>query len=177
VIDEIGNRIVASIASEIETNERNRAILKPPSSLDAWEAYHRGLWHMYRFTRPENDAAQRFFERAVSLDPTFSRAHAGLSLHPLAERLPGLGGPRAGDRPRAGRRPPGHAGRRPGPRRALGAGRALWLRGLHDQSVLELAQSVDLSPNFAQGHYSLAFVQAQAAIPLPPSPRRIARAA
>jgi DNA-binding SARP family transcriptional activator len=41
VLDEIGNRIVASVAHEIEMVERNRAILKPPSSLDAWEA-HRG---------------------------------------------------------------------------------------------------------------------------------------
>jgi TolB-like protein len=38
VLDEIGDRIVASIASEIETVERNRAILKPPNSLNAWEA-------------------------------------------------------------------------------------------------------------------------------------------
>jgi DNA-binding SARP family transcriptional activator len=43
VLDEIGNRIVASIANEIETIERNRAILKPPNSLDAWEAHHRGI--------------------------------------------------------------------------------------------------------------------------------------
>ena len=50
VLDEIGNRIVASIASEIETIERNRAVLRPPASLDAWEAHHRGLWLMYRFT-------------------------------------------------------------------------------------------------------------------------------
>ena len=40
-------------------------------------------------------------------------------------------------------------------------GRALWLRGRHDQSVLELAQAVDLSPNFALGHYTLAFVHSQ----------------
>ena len=58
VLDEIGNRIVSSIANEIETVERNRAILKAPNSLDAWEAYHRGLWHMYRFTRTENEQAQ-----------------------------------------------------------------------------------------------------------------------
>src|SRR5690606_24423233 len=75
----IGDRIVASIASEIETAERNRALLKPPNSLNAWEAYHRGLWHMYRFTRDENEVARQFFERAVRLDPTFARAHAGLS--------------------------------------------------------------------------------------------------
>jgi tetratricopeptide (TPR) repeat protein len=37
-------------------------------------------------------------------------------------------------------------------------GRALWLRGLQEQSLVELNQAVDLSPNFAQAHYSLAFV-------------------
>src|SRR5262249_17254587 len=79
VLDEIGNRIVASIATEVETIERNRAILKPPNSLDAWEAHHRGLWHMYRFNRADNDLARHFFETAVRLDPTFARAYAGLS--------------------------------------------------------------------------------------------------
>ena len=79
VLDEIGNSIVASVASEIETIERNRAILKPPSSLDAWEAHHRGLWHMYRFNKADNERAQQFFETAVRLDPTFARAYAGLS--------------------------------------------------------------------------------------------------
>ena len=41
-------------------------------------------------------------------------------------------------------------------------GRALWLRGRHDQSVVELEQAIELSPNFAQGHYTLAFVHSQA---------------
>jgi DNA-binding SARP family transcriptional activator len=166
VIEEIGNRIVASIASEIEANECSRAILKPPSSLDAWEAYHRGLWHMYRFTKSDNATAQRFFEQAVSLDPTFSRAHAGLSFthwqsafQDWADREPEIA--HALESARRGmlvddRDPAVH----------WAQGRALWLRGLHDQSVLELQQAVDLSPNFAQGHYSLAFVQAQAGDPL-----------
>src|SRR5690606_4221994 len=57
VLDAIGDRIVASIASEIEALERDRAILKPPDSLNAWEAHHRGLWHMYRFSRPDNERA------------------------------------------------------------------------------------------------------------------------
>ena len=37
-------------------------------------------------------------------------------------------------------------------------GRALWLRGQRDQSLAELTQAVELSPNFALGHYTLAFV-------------------
>jgi TolB-like protein len=79
VLDEIGNRIVASVAHEIEMVERNRAILKPPNSLDAWEAHHRGLWHMYRFNKADNERARGFFTQAVELDPTFARAYAGLS--------------------------------------------------------------------------------------------------
>lgn len=44
-------------------------------------------------------------------------------------------------------------------------GRALWLRGNLDQSVIELEQAIDLSPNFALGHYMLAFVHSQGGDP------------
>ena len=108
VLDEIGNRIVASIASEIETIERNRAILKPPSSLDAWEAHHRGLWHMYRFNKADNDRAQQFFETAVRLDPDLRAGPCRPVLHPLPERVPGLGAS-ASRRSSGPSRPPGRA--------------------------------------------------------------------
>src|SRR5690606_9687454 len=158
VLDEIGNRIVASIVSEIETLERNRAILLPPNSLDAWEAHHRGLWHMYRFTRTDNEQAQRFFETAVQLDPTFARAYAGLSFTHFQNSFQGWDRRETGIEKAlefagqsimaADRDPAAH----------WAMGRALWLRGSHDQSVVELEKSVDLSPNFAVGHYTLAFV-------------------
>jgi len=165
VLDEIGNKIVASIASEIETIERNRAILRPPSSLDAWEAYHRGLWHMYRFSKAENERAQHFFATAVRLDPTFARAHAGLSFTHFqnafqgwAKREPEIG--RAFDT--AGqslmvddRDPAAH----------WAMGRALWLHGRQDQSIVELERAIDLSPNFALGHYTLSFVHSQGGDP------------
>ena len=41
-------------------------------------------------------------------------------------------------------------------------GRALWLRGGHEQCLIELERAIDLSPNFALGHYTLAFVNSQA---------------
>jgi TolB-like protein/Flp pilus assembly protein TadD len=165
VLDEIGNRIVASIASEIEAVERNRAILKPPSSLDAWEAYHRGLWHMYRFTRPDNDQAQHFFQMAVRLDPAFSRAYAGLSFTHFQNAFQGW----------AEREPEiDHAFETAGqsiivddrdPSAHWAMGRAHWLRGRQDQSLVELERTVDLSPNFALGHYTLAFVHSQSGDP------------
>ncbi len=165
VLDEIGNRIVASIANEIETSERNRAILRPPSSLDAWEAHHRGLWHMYRFNKPDNEQARHFFEMAVRLDPTFARAYAGLSFTHFQNVFQGW----AKREPEIDRafEAAGQSlmvdDRDPAAHWAMG--RALWLRGRHDQSVIELEQSIDLSPNFALGHYTLAFVHSQAGDP------------
>jgi DNA-binding SARP family transcriptional activator len=165
VLDEIGNRIVASIASEIETVERNRAILRPPNSLDAWEAHHRGLWHMYRFSKPDNEQAQHFFEVAVQLDPTFARAYAGLSFTHFQNAFQGW----AKREPEIDRafEAAGQSlmvdDRDPAAHWAMG--RALWLRGRHDQSVVELEQAIDLSPNFAMGHYTLAFVHSQAGDP------------
>ncbi len=165
VLDEIGNRIVASIASEIETVERNRAILKPPNSLDAWEAHHRGLWHMYRFNRADNERAQYFFEMAVRLDPTFARAHAGLSFTHWQNAFQ-----RWGEREREVDRAFETAGqsliaddRDPAAHWAMG--RAFWLRGRQDQALVELESAVDLSPNFALGHYTLAFVHSQSGDP------------
>jgi len=165
VLDEIGNKIVASIANEIETVERNRAILKPPSSLDAWEAHHRGLWHMYRFNKADNELARQFFEVAVRLDPTFARAYAGLSFTHFQNAFQGWA-KREPEIERAfatagqslmvdDRDPAAH----------WAMGRALWLRGRQDQAVIELEQTIDLSPNFALGHYTLAFVHSQGGDP------------
>ena len=158
VLDEIGNRIVASIAAEIETVERNRAILKPPSSLDAWEAYHRGLWHMYRYRKADNDNARHFFQTALRLDPTFSRAYAGLSFTHFQDAFQNWEKrePEMDKAYEAAAQGLMADERDPAVHWAMG--RALYLRRRFDESVTELERSIDLSPNFALGHYNLSFV-------------------
>jgi DNA-binding SARP family transcriptional activator len=159
VLDEIGNRIVASVASEIETLERNRAILKPPNSLDAWEACHRGLWHMHRYRKVDNDQARHFFQTAIRLDPTFSRAYAGLSFTHFQDAFQNWG-----------KRQPeidkayefatqGIMADERDPAVHWAMGRALYLRGRFDESEVALGRSIDISPNFALGHYNLSFVR------------------
>jgi DNA-binding SARP family transcriptional activator/tetratricopeptide (TPR) repeat protein len=161
--EEVSNRIVASMAEEIEVQERNRAMLKPPGSLTAWEAYHRGLWYMYRFNAEDNARASHFFQLAVSQDRTFARAYAGLSFTHFQNAFL----LRPGDRQRETELAFEMAGeslvaddRDPAAHWAMG--RALWLRGAEDESVNELQTCVSLSPNFALGHYTLGFVQGQA---------------
>lgn len=165
VLDEIGNRIVASIAHEIEMVERNRAVLKPPNSLDAWEAHHRGLWHMYRFNKADNERARQFFAQAVELDPTFARAYAGLSFAHFQNAF--LGWKKAAPEIDRAFDAAGRSlmvdDRDPAAHWAMG--RAMWLRGGQDEAVKELERAVDLSPNYATAHYTLAFVHSQSGDP------------
>lgn len=165
LLDGIGNRIVGALAQQVETAERNRAVLKAPGSLNAWEAHHRGLWHMVRFNREDNEQARHFFQAALRLDPTFSRPYAGLSFTHFQDAFQGWRerGPAVEQAYRIASQGLMADDRDPAAHWALG--RALWLQGRQDASLGELAQAVDLSPNFALGHYTLAFVHSQSGDP------------
>src|SRR3546814_9501399 len=56
--EEITDLVVGAISMEVELAERQRALLETPVSLDAWSAYHRGCWHMYRFTPQDYEQAE-----------------------------------------------------------------------------------------------------------------------
>jgi adenylate cyclase len=79
VQDEITQSVTRAIAPAIVDAEQQRAIRKPPESLDAWEAYHRGMWHLAKSNPVDNSTAERFFQKAVNLDSNFAAAHAGLA--------------------------------------------------------------------------------------------------
>ena len=48
--------------------------------LDAWEAYHRGLWHFLNQEPNENQQAKVFFQRATDLDSGFAAGYYALAL-------------------------------------------------------------------------------------------------
>lgn len=166
LLDEIGNRIVASVASQIEVAERNRAILKAPNSLDAWEAHHRGLWHMMRFNREDNEQARHFFEKATLLDPSFGRPYAGLSFTYFQDAFLGWADRTSAVEAAYRIASQGLMADDLDPASHWALGRALWLRGRQAEALAELDTSVDLSPNFAHGHYTLAFIHAQTGDPM-----------
>ncbi|MEJ5991818.1 transcriptional regulator [Ramlibacter sp. PS3R-8] len=165
VLDDIGNRIVTAIALQVEVAERNRAILKNPNSLNAWEAHHRGLWHMVRFDRDDNEQARQFFQAAVRLDPAFARPHAGLSFTHWQDAFQGWrdAAPAIEQAYRAASE--GLMADESDPSSHWSLGRAMWLKDRPDDALRELQYAVDLSPNFALGHYTIAFVHAQTGDP------------
>ena len=76
VQDEITRAVTIAIEPAITQAELRRALRKPPGSLDAWEAYQRGMWHLMIGNAEGNAQALDYFHRSIALDPMFATPHA-----------------------------------------------------------------------------------------------------
>jgi adenylate cyclase len=79
VQDEITQAVTIAIAPAIAEAEQQRAMRKPPGSLDAWGAYQRGLWHLSKANAEDNALAEKFFQQSIDLDPMFAGGYTGLA--------------------------------------------------------------------------------------------------
>ena len=151
VQDEITTNVSAAIRPAVERSERERSSRKPADSLDAWESYHRGMWHFSKVEEAENEKARSFFQRSIDLNSQFARAVAALALTYLNEitlfrpHLRSVNLPLALDHSvRAvaidSMDAAGHA--------ALA--RALWMSGRHAESLTKAVAAVSLEPNSAR---------------------------
>ncbi|GJL93091.1 winged helix-turn-helix domain-containing tetratricopeptide repeat protein [Hyphococcus sp.] len=158
---QIVSSIISSLEIQIPMHEAQRARLIAPENLDAWSAYHLGLTHLHRFNTKDNDAATAMFERALSLDPRFARAHAGLSSSKFQDAFlrykDDVDGARKAARQHAERAveidpldPYGN----------FALGRAHWIENNIEGGMGWLERSVQLSPNYAQGVYARSWADA-----------------
>lgn len=74
--DDITETIAARLEPEIGYAERNKVVHNRPANLQAWDCYHLGVYHFYRFTGPDNIEAQRLLRQSQKLDPYFGEAFA-----------------------------------------------------------------------------------------------------
>jgi adenylate cyclase len=79
VQDEITDTLARTLEPEIGAAERERARRKPPDSLDAWERYQRGMWHLLRRNREDFTSARALFLEAIAIDPNFATVHAAFA--------------------------------------------------------------------------------------------------
>ena len=140
-----------------------RARLLPTENLDAWECYHRAMWHNYRFTAADSDQAQALLLRASRIDPAFSRAYAGLSFNHFLHAFLDTDS-QAIEHVRLAldyaRQSVSLDTRDAVSHWVLG--RALFLSKQHDQALRALDRALLANPNYAQGHYARGFVEAHA---------------
>ncbi len=164
-IYDIRTQIVSSIVSALEIqiplHEAQRAKLVAPQNLDAWSAYHLGLTHLHRFNAKDNEAATAMFERALSLDSGFARAHAGLSSSKFQDAFLRYKDDVDGAR-MAARRHAEHAVEIDplDPYGNFALGRVHWIENNIDGGMGWLERSVQLSPNYAHGVYARSWADA-----------------
>lgn len=151
--------IVGALEPRLQHHEAVRAARIPTERLDAWSAYHRGLWHMFRFNRDDNQHATILFEQAIRLDPVFARAHAGLSFTHFQNAFLGFTTDKSSER----RHVFAHAERSLAldpmdPFANLTMGRAHWLAGDLESALPWMDRSIAFSPNSAFALYNSALV-------------------
>jgi TolB-like protein len=161
--EEILSRVLIALDIRIPIHEAARARLAVPEDLDAWSAYHLGLQHIYRFNRGDNAAAARLFEHAVTLDPYFARAHAGLSFVHFQSAFMRYTDDVVAEIGQARRLAERGLELDPlDPFVNFTMGRSYWLEGDLDSSLAWLERATSVSPNYAQGIYARAWTEALA---------------
>jgi TolB-like protein/DNA-binding SARP family transcriptional activator len=161
VQDDVSSAIASTIEPEIARAEAERAGLKAPEDLSAWECYHRAMWHCYRFTAQHTEQAYRLLQRALTLEKGFARAHAGLSFTHYSRAF--LNATPAPDAAIAMALEHGQLSVDLDARDAMGhwtLGRARFLAREHDQALQSVKRSLAINPSFSQGHYALGFMEA-----------------
>ena len=87
--DELTAAVVKVLEVEIGPSERASLAIRPTASVAAYDEYLRGFEEHGRRTAADNASARGHFEEAIALDPTFSRAYAGLGLTYSREAIDG----------------------------------------------------------------------------------------
>jgi TolB-like protein/thioredoxin-like negative regulator of GroEL len=157
VQEAMAQQIAATIEPELSRLEQEAAMRKPPASMDVWDCYQRGLYHMWGFSTPGFVEAEAMFRRAVALDPGFARAHGALAyvlLQAAMQRRPEERPAMLDTALRHAHRAVQLDGRDCMNQCVLG--RVHVLRGEHDDGIAALERSIAMNPSFAQGYFALA---------------------
>ena len=162
VQSELAELIVGTLQTEVERAEQLRSLLMSSANLDAWSAYHRGCWHMYKFRGDDMDRAEFYFRRSIEMEPTVPRPYAGLSFV-CFERVfldiddkPEEGICRAFDLALQALSIDPHD-----PMAHWALSRAYLLQGELESSKQSLETAIQLNPSYAIAQYSLGWVGLQ----------------
>ena len=153
VQDEVTQAIVATLEPQLQNVEMQLARRKPTDSLNAWECFQRGLWHLYQYDGDNTLVAMELLEKATALDPEFASAHGGLAFCYYVRLLMSDSIDREGDMEK---------GLQAGitavrldesdPFAHVGRGRMHIIRGEHEEAISVFDRAIELNPSLATAH-------------------------
>jgi TolB-like protein len=154
---ELAAQIAAVLEPELRRVEIHRALRRDPANAGAWDAFLRGLFHLWRYTAEDGREARIWFERAEQADPAFA---GPLTFHGLSH-LNDVNGGWTSDPGRSAaqaialaRRGVAVDPRDPHARALLGGMLAVF--GEKDAALAMLDEALSANPSFAWGHWALA---------------------
>jgi TolB-like protein/DNA-binding winged helix-turn-helix (wHTH) protein len=79
VQDTISEKVVDSLALNLSPAQNQNIAKRATDNVEAYQAYALGLYFWNKRTKEALDKAERYFQRAVELDPNYAKAYAGLA--------------------------------------------------------------------------------------------------
>jgi len=76
---EVATAIAAALRATLTTGEKARVEAPSTQKLEAWEAYQLGRQRLARRTSESLAEAERYFQRAIDIDPEFAIAYVGVA--------------------------------------------------------------------------------------------------
>jgi TolB-like protein/Flp pilus assembly protein TadD len=156
VQDEVTKSLVTEITPEIEIAESNRVNRTPPTSLDAWGLYQKGLILANSGSLEDLQQCVKVFDHATELDPLFADAIAMAAYTRL--RIVYFFKPQDTNNLMESSRPRVQKALRLNPNGTLGLlakARLHTLHGEHDLAIEAGLRAVATNPNCAQAHREL----------------------
>ena len=159
VQDEITQTIAGTLGSQMVGVNMERALRRPPNSVDAYELYLKANHHFFKFTKVDNKEAVRLLEAAIVKDPNYARAYAMLATSYRGQAEMGWT-----DDPdevlqkavELARRGVALDDRDPHAQQALGVTETAL--GNHERGIAALRKSIEINPNRNFGHAQMALV-------------------
>lgn len=79
MVGEISRLVVGKMRLKLDPREETRLAGARRVNPEAYEAYLKGQFHYYKLTRQDLDSALRYFESALTKDPRYALAYAGIA--------------------------------------------------------------------------------------------------
>ena len=77
---DVARAIVGKMSVVLTPDEQSRLTAAPRIATEAYEAYLKGMYHWYKLTPQDMQAALEQFDAALGVDPDYAPAHAGIGM-------------------------------------------------------------------------------------------------
>ena len=148
--DEIASSVVGALRLSLGQREGRHLIKQSTTKVEAYEFYLRGRKLFQKWTRQNIDLGREMFERAVTIDPNFAAAWAGLATAHVhlfgCDNVPHLDKAREASA-RALRLDPQSA------EAHVAAGQGLAMEQRYADAATEFERAITLDPTFFDAHY------------------------